>query len=48
MNKKNDFFVNCYGKKFGYVFCIIIYMTEYQITMKQMQSMRFFYFNDDF
>ena len=47
MNKKNDFFVNCYGKKFGYVFCII-YVTEYQITMKQMQSMRFFYFNDDF
>ena len=23
-------------------------MTEYQVTMKQMQSLRFFYFNDDF
>ena len=46
MNKKNDFFVNCYGNKFGYVYLVL--MTEYQIAMKQMQILRFFYFNDDF
>ena len=46
MNEKNDFFVNCYGNKFGIVYRV--YMTEYQITMKQMQILRFFYFNDDF
>ena len=48
MNKRNDFFVNCYGNKFGDVYHI--WMTEYQITMKKMQIkfLRFFYFNDDF
>ena len=30
MNKKNDFFVNCYGNKFGDVYRI--WMTEYQTT----------------
>ena len=47
MNNKNDFFVNCYGSKFGVVYHIYL-MTEYQITMKQMQFLRFFYFNGDF
>ena len=46
MNKKNDFFQNCYGNKFGNVYSM--WMTEYQITMKQMQILRFLYFNDDF
>ena len=35
MNKKNDFFVNCYGNKFGNVYRMQI--TEYQTYMKQMQ-----------
>ena len=37
MNKKNDFFLNCYGNKFGHVYRV--QMTEYQITMKQMQTL---------
>ena len=46
MNKKNDFFVNCYG--INLAMCAI-YNAEYQITMKQiMQNLRFFYYNDDF
>ena len=46
MNKKNDFFVNCYG--INLAMCAI-YKAEYQITMKQiMQNLRFFYYNDDF
>ena len=45
MNKENDFFVNCYGNKFGDVYRI--QMTEYQITIKKMQILRFFDFNDD-
>ena len=45
MNKKDDLFVNCYGNKFGDVYRV--QMTEYQIAMKQMQILRFFYFNDD-
>ena len=40
MNKENDFFVNCYGNKFGDVYRI--QMTEYQITIKKMQILRFF------
>ena len=37
--KRNDFFVNCYGNKLGDVYRIYMYMlmTEYQITMKRMQ-----------
>ena len=46
MNKKNDFFVNCYA--INLAMCAI-YNAEYQITMKQiMQNLRFFYYNDDF
>ena len=45
MNKENDFFVNGYGNKFGDVYRIR--MTEYQITIKKMQILRFFDFNDD-
>ena len=46
MNKKNDFFVNCYG--INLAMCAI-YNAEYQITMKQiMQNLRFFYYNDNF
>ena len=46
MNKKNDFFVNCYG--INLAMCAI-YNAEYQITMNQiMQNLRFFYYNDNF
>ena len=46
MNKKNDFFVNCYG--INLAMCTV-YNAEYQITMKQiMQNLRFFYYNNDF
>ena len=46
MNKKNDFFVNCYG--INLVMCTI-YNAEYQITMKQiMQNLRYIYCNDNF
>ena len=46
MNKKNDFFVNCYG--INLAMCAV-YNAEYQITMKQiMQNLRFFYYNDNF
>ena len=46
MNKKNDFFLNCYG--INLAMCTI-YNAEYQITMKQiMQNLRFFYCNENF
>ena len=38
--------MNCYGNKFSDVYSI--YKKECQTTMKQMQILRFFYFNDDF
>ena len=46
MNKKNDFFVNCYG--INLAMCSV-YNAEYQITMTQiMQNLRFFYYNNNF
>ena len=46
MNKKNNFFVNCYGINLA---MSSIYNAEYQITMKQItQNLRFFYYNDNF
>ena len=46
MNKKNNFFVNCYGINLA---MSSVYNAEYQITMKQiMQNLRFFYYNDNF
>ena len=46
MNKKNDFFLNCYG--INLAMCTI-YNAEYQITMKQiMQNLRYIYCNDNF
>ena len=46
MNKKNNFFVNCYGINLA---MSSVYNAEYQITMKQItQNLRFFYYNDNF
>ena len=42
MNKENDFFVNCYGNKFGDVYRI--QMTEYQITIKKNANFEIFRF----
>ena len=46
MNKKNNFFVNCYGINLA---MSSVYNAEYQITMKQItQNLRFFHYNDNF
>ena len=46
MNKKNNFFVNCYGINLA---MSSVYNAEYQITMKQItQNLGFFYYNDNF
>ena len=48
MNKKNNFFVNCYGKKKLTIITVYKWQSMNQVTMKQMQILKFFYFNDDF
>ena len=51
MNKKNDLFVNRHGNKFGDVYStswVYKWQSIKLTTMKQMQILRFFYFNDDF